>query len=233
MDYRIIGSSSKGNCIIIEDVLMIDAGLPFKYIKPYIDKVRLIFISHIHSDHLYKTTVRRIAKDYPDIVFIVGDHLVSPLRSLGVEKLLVIDPAVLYDLGIAKLFAFELYHDVPNYGLGFMINGFKGFFATDTYTLEGIEAKGMDYYFIEHHHQKEQYNQRIDEKISNGQFSHEIGAINSHLSFEDAESWLKDNVVERAEVIRLHMSSDEYYNDIPLRYVFIEGIGVVELDDFI
>lgn len=49
MRYEILGSSSKGNCIIVEDFLMLDAGLSYKKIEPYLKKVKVIFISHVQS----------------------------------------------------------------------------------------------------------------------------------------------------------------------------------------
>lgn len=49
MRYNVIGSSSKGNAIVIEDVLLLDCGLPITKIKPYLNKIKLIFISHCRS----------------------------------------------------------------------------------------------------------------------------------------------------------------------------------------
>ena len=49
MRYNVIGSSSQGNAIVIEDVLLLDCGLPIAKIKPYLNKIKLIFISHCRS----------------------------------------------------------------------------------------------------------------------------------------------------------------------------------------
>ena len=59
MKYNIIGSSSEGNCIIVEDVLMLDCGIIYNKIKKYLPKVKLIFISHIHFDHLLPTAIKK------------------------------------------------------------------------------------------------------------------------------------------------------------------------------
>ena len=40
MNYNIIGSSSKGNCIVVEDVLMLDCGVSYSKIKKYLNKVK-------------------------------------------------------------------------------------------------------------------------------------------------------------------------------------------------
>lgn len=49
MRYDIIGSSSKGNAIVVEDILLLDCGLSYSKVKPYLKKIKLIFISHCRS----------------------------------------------------------------------------------------------------------------------------------------------------------------------------------------
>ena len=49
MRYDIIGSSSKGNAIVVEDMLLLDCGVSYSKLKPYLKKVKLIFISHCRS----------------------------------------------------------------------------------------------------------------------------------------------------------------------------------------
>jgi len=49
MRYNVISSSSKGNAIIVDDILLLDCGLPYSKIKPYLNKIKLIFISHCRS----------------------------------------------------------------------------------------------------------------------------------------------------------------------------------------
>lgn len=49
MRYEILGSSSKGNSIIIEDKIMLDCGLAYSRIKSKLKNIKLIFISHVLS----------------------------------------------------------------------------------------------------------------------------------------------------------------------------------------
>lgn len=49
MTYEIISSSSKANCIIIENILMLDCGVTYKKIKDKLKDIKLIFISHSHT----------------------------------------------------------------------------------------------------------------------------------------------------------------------------------------
>ena len=42
MNYSIIGSSSKGNAIVVENVLLLDCGLSYAKIKSYLKDIKLI-----------------------------------------------------------------------------------------------------------------------------------------------------------------------------------------------
>lgn len=46
MRYNIINSNSKGNAIVLEDVILLDCGLSYARIKKHLNKIKLIFISH-------------------------------------------------------------------------------------------------------------------------------------------------------------------------------------------
>ena len=87
MKYEIIGSSSKGNCIVVEDMLMLDCGVAYTKLKPYLKNVKLIFISHIHKDHLLPTTIQKIAYNKPTMKFVTGSkQVVRKLDELGVNR---------------------------------------------------------------------------------------------------------------------------------------------------
>lgn len=49
MSYEIISTGSKGNCVIVENMIMLDVGVPYIKIKNYLHKIKLIFISHKHT----------------------------------------------------------------------------------------------------------------------------------------------------------------------------------------
>ena len=49
MTYEIISSGSKGNAIVANDYLLLDGGVTYKKIKDYLNKIKIIFISHSHS----------------------------------------------------------------------------------------------------------------------------------------------------------------------------------------
>lgn len=86
MKYKIINSGSDGNCIIINDEIMLDCGVSFKKIENYYKKIKLICISHIHKDHLMPSTIKRLAEERPTLRFCVGEFLVDKLLDCGVNK---------------------------------------------------------------------------------------------------------------------------------------------------
>lgn len=242
--YNIISSSSKGNCIIYNETVMVDVGgsVSYKKVEPYLDKVRLIIITHEHSDHFNRKVISRIAENHRDIAFAGGSYMIPLLVECGVSKYIELafdykkNMYVKYDFGICILQPVKLYHDVENIGLVFMFdNGITLFHATDTHTLENIRVPNMHYYAIEHNYIDEWRLANIErkekeniERSLNGERSIYINEYNSpkaHMSFEYVESWLEEMGAYGSKVLRLHMStSDKRYNDIPIEYVF-ERVG--------
>lgn len=49
MSYEIISTGSKGNCIVVNNNILLDIGVSYKKIKPYLKNIKLVFISHRHT----------------------------------------------------------------------------------------------------------------------------------------------------------------------------------------
>lgn len=49
IDYVIVNSSSKANCLIFNKYMAIDMGVNYKQIKPYLKELKIILLTHIHS----------------------------------------------------------------------------------------------------------------------------------------------------------------------------------------
>lgn len=217
MNYEIIGSSSKGNCIVVEDVLMLDVGLSYTKIKKYLNKVKLIFISHIHQDHLLPATIKKIAYNYPTIKFLTGsEEVVERLYVQGVHpnNIYILKSGKKYDLGLLKVQLQGLYHDTPNYALKWELNGKKGIYIIDTASVDHIKAKNYDLYLIESNYNEELLNQHIQECIDNGDnenklyYLHRVPRV--HLSDTQCNDFLIENMGNNSEYIKLHQSSYNY-----------------------
>lgn len=207
MHYSIINTGSDGNCTIVNDIIAIDMGISYKKLTPYVDKLKLVFISHCHGDHFNKTTVKLLSKNRPTLRFAVGRYLVNDLIKNGVDKanIDVIEPNTTYDYGIFKISPLKLFHDVENMGLRLFINNKKLIYATDTYTLEGITAKGYDVYLIEGNYENEE---ELHERAYNDYYESRVKK--THLSKEYATKWLLENMSENSIYEFMHEHKNRY-----------------------
>ena len=140
--------------------------------------------------HFNKVTIKRIVRDYPHIIFVCADHFIDLLESVNVSRdvMFVCNVGEVYDFGTFKFSPIHLYHDVPNVGYRFVFksDGYKIIHATDTAHLDGIVANGYDLYALESNYDELKIEQEIEEKLAKGEFAYEIGAKNSHLSFQQS-----------------------------------------------
>lgn len=217
MKYNIAGSSSKGNSIVVEDVLMLDIGLSYSKIKKYLNKIKIIFVSHAHKDHLLPTTVKNLAFNYPTIKFITGSNIVvEKLVECGVNKknIYVLKSGKKYDLGLLKVKLEELYHDTPNYALKCELNGKKLIYAVDTNRIDHIQAKNYDLFLVESNYNEELLEQHIQECIYNGDDENKLYYLQrvgkTHLSDKKCVDFLLENMGNNSIYEKIHQSSYNY-----------------------
>ena len=195
MLYKIIQSGSSGNCTVLNKTIAIDLGVSWKALGEYQETIKLVLLTHIHSDHFNITTIKKLYKERPTVKFVCLKHLVEPLfKVVGIDSIYVLDVNKLYDLGICKVSAFPLKHDVPNNGWRVMIGKEKAIYATDTCNLCNITAKNYDLYLIEANYDLPETLKRINEKRKNGEYIYEIRAINNHLSIQQAHDFIDLNM---------------------------------------
>lgn len=213
MKYEIIGSSSKGNCIIVEDILMLDCGLSYSKIKKYLNKVKLIFISHVHQDHLLPSTIKKIAYNYPTIKFITGSRQVTfKLVDNNVPKknIFFMEANRWYCLGILDFRLEELTHDVENYCIKVKFNttNKKCIYIVDTNSVDHIEAKNYDLYLIESNYKEDILQKHIDDVSHEtiGDLTYLTRVPETHLSYEKANDFLINNMGENSRFDYLHQS---------------------------
>lgn len=206
--YEIISTGSNGNCIIVNDYLMLDCGLSYSKIKKYLDKIKVIFCCHEHQDHLKKTTIKKVAYEKPNIKFIVGNFLVNELVELGVNKknIITFDIGKWYDIGVFKTKMDYLFHDVPNNCLHIEFkNGEKLFYATDTSSIDHIQAKNYTLYLIEANYDTDdELRKKIKEYKEQGKYCYYERVLNSHLSQLQAINWLDKNKDANSEYCFIH-----------------------------
>lgn len=210
MDYCVIATGSTGNSVLVEKHILIDAGVPYKKIEPYINDIKLVLLTHEHSDHFRASTVRRMALEKPLLRFGCGPFLAPLLVKAGVPKqqIDILQPKMLYGYGICNVIPVELLHDVPNYGYKLHFDKGKVFYATDTGSLSGVSAKGYDLYLVESNYDDAELKARMDAKIEAGVYPYEKRAMKYHLSKQKCDNWLYKNMGRNSEYVYLHCHVD-------------------------
>lgn len=204
--FHVISTGSQGNAVIVNDFVLIDCGVPYKAIEPHILQIKLVLLTHIHSDHFRPSTIKRIHDERPTVRFGCCHWLVRPLVQAGVsrENIDVLKIGTLSGYGLCNVIPVPLSHDVPNCGYKIHFETGKVFYATDTANLNGITARHYDLYLIEANYGEEEIKARIDEKKEAGEFVYEKRVLQYHLSKEDCDNFIYRNIGTNGEYVYLH-----------------------------
>lgn len=205
--HNILSTGSKGNAIIYFNSILVDVGISFSRIEPYLKDIQLILLTHQHSDHFKLNVIKRIQEERPSIRFGCGYFLADKLQDI--RNLDIYEPGKMYNYGSFKISPVILYHDVPNFGYRIFKDGKKLLHATDTYTLEGISARDYDIYALECNYDNDRVYDIIREKTMKGEYAHQRGSINSHLSKQQAQEFILRNTSRQdIQFLMLHQSSE-------------------------
>lgn len=205
--HNILSSGSHGNAIIYFNSILVDVGISFSRIEPCLKDIQIVLLTHQHSDHFKLNVIKRIQEERPSIRFGCGEFLADKLQ--GIRNLDIYESGKMYDYGVFKISPIILYHDVPNFGYRIFKDGKKLIHATDTYTLEGISARDYDIYALECNYDEERVYDIIREKQYRGEYAHQKGSINSHLSKQQAQKFILSNTSRQdIQFLMLHQSSE-------------------------
>jgi len=209
MKLKCLGSSSKGNCYILDgdsEALVIEVGIPLKEVKKALDfnisKVVGALISHRHNDH------SKYFADYmkSGIQVYTSDETQSALEIITGEYAKPIAPNQSYKIGGFTVQPFELIHDV--HCLGFYIKHTdigKLLFITDTeYVPQNFKGLNVNHILVEANYDKELM---CREAVKSNH------VLTGHMSIDTACEFIRKNdSVSLMNVVLLHLSdgsSDE------------------------
>ena len=210
MQYQVIATGSSGNAVVLANGILIDCGVSLVKIKAALQddfrNIKIVLLTHQHTDHFQATTIRNLAAERPTLRFACCHWLVQRLLDCGVlpDNIDCLTIGKSYDYGAFQVSPIRLYHDVDNCGWRIFLNGEKAIYMTDTSTLDGISARNYDLYLVEANYTEEEIAQRIREKQQAGFYVYEYRVLQTHLSKEQADKWLLENLGERSEIVYLH-----------------------------
>ena len=195
MTCEIIATGSRGNAVVINREILIDCGVPYKLLEPYVRDLRLVLLTHVHGDHFKPATVRRLHQERPALRFGACPWMLGPLVDAGVRSRVdAYFPGATHCYPGFTVKAERTVHDVPNCCYHIEMDGERIFYATDTGTLQGIEARWYDLYLVEANHTRAEIEAR---------------AAANHLSREQAAAWLTANAGPNSRFIYLHEHEED------------------------
>lgn len=217
MTYDILATGSSGNAVVINGEILIDCGVPMKKLRESgcIKDLRMVLLTHAHGDHFNPATVRALHQERPALRWVCCEWMVPHLLEAGVLAQLIRMPTKKRSCECRNIrfFPVDLVHDVPNCGWHIWTENERLFYATDTSTLDHIEAKDYDLYLIEANHTRAEIEARIADKQSRGEFAYEVRAARNHLSHEQALDWLARNAGPNSRYVFLHQHMEKEKKD--------------------
>lgn len=203
MRYDVVQTGSAGNMTILGGDIALDMGVSAKKVRPYIPALRLVFVGHQHGDHFNISTIREIARERPTLRFCGGLWMAEKFVAAGVKErnIDVLESGKVYDYGDFQIEPFELFHNVPNYGLKIYRDGEKALYAVDTGHMDGIEARNFDLYMLEANHTQAEIEAAVAEAQATESFTYRTRAAENHLSYEQAVDWLATQIVDPSKSI--------------------------------
>ncbi len=135
--------------------------------------------------------------------------MAQTLYDLKIEprNIIILNDDVWYEFNAFRCKLNLIPHDVPNVAIHLQIDNEKLLYATDTSSLENVNAKEYDYYLIEGNYKEKELEERKERKLLNGEFVIEDRVANSHLSYEQCLDFFMKNAsdISILEVMHQHV----------------------------
>lgn len=206
MDYKILASGSKGNAVILNDEILIDCGITYKHLKDHLNNIKYLFITHIHSDHVNRTTFKFIRSKWKHIKIYSNYEVVSEIGRIDFEKILA--NGVEYKIDNMTVTPFECVHDVETTGYVFQIEDVNIIYATDTNTLDNAPDLKYNYFFIESNHDEN----KLEIALKENKYKYDVYSnAKRHLSTQQAKGfYYSKRKNKESKFIELHKSERFY-----------------------
>lgn len=218
-DINIISTGSAGNCVVIDEKIMIDVGLGDKHIGETLDKIDYLLITHRHGDHLNLGAIKKLHKRKPwklnKSLYVNEDTRQHIIKSHNTRfdytppDSNIIDDSSIFQLKTNEytyeVETFKLEHDVENQG--FVItreDGLTMVYATDTNTMKYAPKRVYDYIVVESNYDED----KIFDALTSHNFEDRFRASRNfrHLSIQQFKEFVRTHRHKNTEIYALHES---------------------------
>lgn len=236
MRLKVLGSSSSGNCYILEnntEAIILEAGVNFNKVKQAlnfnISKVVAVLVTHEHNDHA------GFAKNFIGSGINVYSSK-GTFKAIGIEnnRTIALEANKKIKIGNFTVLPFNVEHDC-NEPFGYLINHPETgniLFATDTYYLK-YRFKDLNNILIETN-----YSEKI---INDNYVYHDFHpaqrdrVLKSHMSLETCKEVLKANDLSQVNnIVLIHLSDGnsharQFKRDVEIqtgKTVYVADVGL-------
>lgn len=226
MKLQVLGSSSSGNCYLIEinnkEKLILDAGVNFKEVQQKLkfkfDGIEGVLITHEHMDHLKYAT--NFALNGINVYASAGT---LKKQNLTGHRFKIIKALQQFEIGNFIILPFDTQHDAAE-PLGFLIQhkitGEKLLYATDTYYIK-YKFNKLNYLLLECNYNKQTAKENVENGVINK--TRYTRLLESHFSLENVIKFLKSNDLSSAKhIVLCHLSDTNSNQDIMQKKVYEE-----------
>lgn len=212
MKLHVLGSSSNGNCYLLQsettgEVLAIEAGIRFDRVKKaigyHVNRVAGCIVSHEHGDHA-KYLPEFVKACIPCYMSQGTKHALGFSNNYWANGLLPQEKVV---IGGFKVLPFPVQHDAKE-PFGFLIQHEECgtvLFATDTYFLR-YKFPDLNNVMLECNYRREM----LDANLASGRIDKSMyeRTLQSHMSYEHCVRTLQaNNLSQVCNIVLLHLSA--------------------------
>ena len=215
MNLYVCGSSSKGNCYIVESnkkKIILDCGVKFKEVQKALNfnftNIIGVLVTHEHQDH--SKYITNFAESGINVYSSQGTFDSLNLKGHRYKKIKALEQ---FDIGNFIILPFDTEHDAAE-PLGFIIydkiSKEKLLYATDTYYIK-YRFKDLNYILLECNYIAE----ILKENKANGIIHQTLyqRLLKSHFSLENVLDFLKANELSHTRYIILCHLSEKNSNE--------------------
>ncbi len=227
MELKVLGSSSAGNCYLLEnenECLIIEAGVKFSEVKKALGfktaKISGLILTHEHGDHA------RHVLEYAEsgINCYASNGTLRALKSSS-HRYYAVEKFKRTQIGNFSIIPFDVKHDVAE-PFGFLIfhkDMGCAMFLTDTHYCE-YTFKGINHFIIEANYSEQILSERVFKGEVKAFLQNRI--IQSHMSLETCIETIKANDLQSAKNVVLIHLSDGNSNEAMFKKAVEQSCGV-------